>query len=187
MVSKLLVENLAAYYGGRGLDAVVARPFNHIGPGQKEGFLLPDLVTEARSAAAEGRPMRVGDLTTGRDYTDVRDVVRAYRLLLEAELGGDFAADRVFNVCSGQARSGDELCDLALAELDLTHLDRAVDESRAAPERPTVDHRRPRPAESGHRVETRAAGRGHRARLRRGGPQPVWGRVTRASRLASTS
>jgi GDP-4-dehydro-6-deoxy-D-mannose reductase len=145
VVSKLLVENLAAYYGGRGLDAVVARPFNHIGPGQREGFLLPDLVTEAKSAAAEDRPMRVGDLTTARDYTDVRDVVRAYRLLLEAELGRDFAADRVFNVCSGHARSGDELCDLALAELDLTHLHRAVDESRLRPNDPrsiTGDHDR---------------------------------------------
>ena len=150
------MENLVAYYGGRGLDVVVARPFNHIGPGQKEGFLLPDLVTEATSAAADGRPMRVGDLTTSRDYTDVRDVARAYRLLLEAELGPDFAADRVFNVCSGRARSGDELCDLALAELGLAHLERSVDESRIRPNDPTVDHRRPRPADPGHRLGARA-------------------------------
>ena len=136
VVSKLLVENLAAYYGGRGLDIVVARPFNHIGPGQKEGFLLPDLVTEARSAAADERPMSVGDLTTARDYTDVRDVARAYRLLLEAELGQDVAADRVFNVCSGRARSGNELCELALAELGLAHLERSVDEARIRPNDP---------------------------------------------------
>jgi GDP-4-dehydro-6-deoxy-D-mannose reductase len=145
VVSKLLVENLASYYGGRGLDVVVARPFNHIGPGQKEGFLLPDLVTEARSAVAEGRPMRVGDLSTARDYTDVRDVARAYRLLLEAELGPAFGADRVFNVCSGRARSGNELCNLALAELGLAHLERAVDESRMRPNDPrsiTGDHER---------------------------------------------
>lgn len=145
VVSKRLVENLAAYYGGRGLDVVVARPFNHIGPGQKEGFLLPDLVTEATSAAASGRPLRVGDLTTARDYTDVRDVARAYRLLLEADLGADFAADRVFNISSGRARSGNELCDLALAELGLTDLERSVDESRIRPNDPrsiTGDHER---------------------------------------------
>jgi GDP-4-dehydro-6-deoxy-D-mannose reductase len=133
VVSKILVENLAAYYAGRGLDLVVARPFNHIGPGQGGGFLLPDLVTEALAAAAENRPMSTGDLTTSRDYTDVRDVARAYRLLLDAELGPD---DRVFNVCSGQSRPGTELCDLALAELGLPQLDRTVDESRIRPNDP---------------------------------------------------
>jgi GDP-4-dehydro-6-deoxy-D-mannose reductase len=145
VVSKLLVENLAAYYGGRGLEVVVARPFNHIGPGQKGGFLLPDLVTEAISAAAEDRPMRTGDLGTARDYTDVRDVARAYRLLLEAEVGDDFAVDRVFNICSGRARTGAELCDLALAELGLPDLARSVDESRIRPNDPrsiTGDHDR---------------------------------------------
>jgi GDP-4-dehydro-6-deoxy-D-mannose reductase len=136
VVSKLLVENFASYYGGRGLDVVVARPFNHIGPGQKDGFLLPDLVTEATSASAEGRAMRVGDLSTSRDYTDVRDVARAYRLLLEAELGNDFAAHRVFNICSGRARSGNELCELALGELGLADLRRSVDESRIRPNDP---------------------------------------------------
>jgi len=130
------VENLAAYYGSRGLDVVVARPFNHIGPGQKDGFLLPDLVAGAEAAAAEGRALQVGDLSTSRDYTDVRDVARAYRLLLAAELGPDFAADRVFNICSGESRSGDELCDLALAELGLAHLERTVDESRRRPNDP---------------------------------------------------
>jgi GDP-4-dehydro-6-deoxy-D-mannose reductase len=145
VVSKLLVENLVAYYAGRGLDLVVARPFNHIGPGQGEGFVLPDLVTEARSAAAEGRPMRTGDLSTARDYTDVRDVAHAYRLLLEAELGPDFADDRVFNVCSGRARTGDELCELALSGLGLQDLERSVDESRIRPNDPrsiTGDHTR---------------------------------------------
>jgi GDP-4-dehydro-6-deoxy-D-mannose reductase len=145
VVSKLLVENLAAYYGGRGLDVVVARPFNHIGPGQKDGFVLPDLVTEATAAAAADRPMRTGDLGTARDYTDVRDVARAYRLLLEAELGDGFAADRVFNICSGRARTGDELADLALAELGLADLERSVDESRIRPNDPrsiTGDHDR---------------------------------------------
>ena len=100
---------------------------------------------EATAAAAEDRAMRVGDLTTARDYTDVRDVARAYRLLLDAELGQDFAADRVFNICSGRARSGNELCDLALAELGLSHLERSVDESRIRPNDPrsiTCDHDR---------------------------------------------
>lgn len=108
VVSKVLVENQVAYYAARGLDAVVARPFNHIGPGQGAGFLVPDLLGGAAAAAATGESLRVGDLDTRRDYTDVRDVARAYRLLVEAEhLGG-----RVFNVCSGRSWSGRELLGL---------------------------------------------------------------------------
>lgn len=112
VVSKVLVENQVAYYAGRGLDAVVARPFNHIGPGQGRGFLLPDLLAGAETAAATGEPLRVGDLDTRRDYTDVRDVVRAYRLLIEAE----HLDERVFNVCSGRSWSGRELLGLLQAE-----------------------------------------------------------------------
>lgn len=109
VVSKLLVEHQVAYYADRGLDAVVVRPFNHIGPGQGPGFLVPDLYDAARRAVEGDRVLRVGDLDTRRDYTDVRDVVRAYRLLLEAET----LEHRLFNVCSSRAWSGREL----LAEL----------------------------------------------------------------------
>lgn len=159
VVSKVLLENLAVYYAGRGLDVVVARPFNHIGPGQKHGFLLPDLVTAAQAAATRGGPMAVGDLSTSRDYTDVRDVARAYRLLLGADLGPEVTKDRVFNICSGRARSGNELCDLALAELGLGHLERLVDRSRTRPNDPrtiTGDNQRIRRATGWtpeHRIE----------------------------------
>lgn len=108
-VSKLLVELQVAYYAGRGLDAVVVRPFNHIGPGQRPGFLVPDLYDAAQRAVDGDGVLRVGDLDTRRDYTDVRDVVRAYRLLLEAKT----LEHRLFNVCSGRSRSGREI----LAEL----------------------------------------------------------------------
>jgi GDP-4-dehydro-6-deoxy-D-mannose reductase len=104
-VSKLLVEHQAAYYRSRGQDWLVARPFNHIGPGQGSGFLVPDLYAALRTAEVTGTSMRVGDLTTRRDYTDVRDVVRAYRLLL----GADGLAEHVFNVCSASSRSGEEV------------------------------------------------------------------------------
>lgn len=109
VVSKLLVEHQVAYYAGRGLDAVVVRPFNHIGPGQGAGFVVPDLYDAARRSVEGDRVLRVGDLDTRRDYTDVRDVVRAYRLLLEAET----LEHRLFNVCSGLSWSGREV----LAEL----------------------------------------------------------------------
>ena len=108
VVSKVLVENQVAYYVRRGLDVVVARPFNHVGPGQGRGFLLPDVIAAAAEASRTGRPMLVGDLETRRDYTDVRDVARAYRLLLAAER----LDQRVFNVCSGRSWSGRELLGL---------------------------------------------------------------------------
>ena len=101
VVSKLLVENQAEYYKRRGLDILVARPFNHIGPGQREGFILPDLFRKV-SMHTSRSAMAIGNLDSSRDYTDVRDIVRAYILLLEC------AAPRywLYNVCSGAERSG---------------------------------------------------------------------------------
>lgn len=129
VVSKVLVENQVAYYAARGLDAVVARPFNHIGPGQGTGFLVPDLLCAAAAAAATGESLRVGDLDTRRDYTDVRDVARAYRLLVEAE----HLADRVFNVCSGRSWSGQELLGLLESEWPFGAVKVEVDERRVRP------------------------------------------------------
>jgi GDP-4-dehydro-6-deoxy-D-mannose reductase len=132
VVSKLLVEHQAGYYATRGLDVVVARPFNHIGPGQGPGFLVPDLYGAVRAAATTDGIVRVGDLDTRRDYTDVRDVVRAYRLLLEA----DELEHRLFNVCSGRSWSGRELLDLLAEALDVRGLTVEVDPARVRPDDP---------------------------------------------------
>jgi GDP-4-dehydro-6-deoxy-D-mannose reductase len=129
VVSKVLVENQVAYYARRGLDTVVARPFNHIGPGQGPGFLVPDLLAGAVDAARSGGPLTVGDLETRRDYTDVRDVVRAYRLLLDA----DSADSPVYNVCSGRSWSGGELLGLLRDVWAFGDLRLQVDESRKRP------------------------------------------------------
>jgi len=104
VVSKLLVEHQLAYYATRGIDAVVARPFNHIGPGQGPGFLLPDLA-RALLLLPPGAMLSTGDLTTERDYTDVRDVARAYVLLASASRHEHF----VYNVASGRSRTGREI------------------------------------------------------------------------------
>ena len=129
VVSKVLVENQVAYYANRGLDAVIARPFNHIGPGQGAGFLVPDLVRGAAAAATTGESLLVGDLDTRRDYTDVRDVARAYRLLVEAEQ----LDQRVFNVCSGRSWSGRELLALLESAWPFGVVRLAVDERRVRP------------------------------------------------------
>lgn len=103
-VSKVLVENQLTYYRGRGLDTVVVRPFNHIGPGQGGGFLIPDLLAGLR-ALGPGTPLVAGNLDTRRDYTDVRDVARAYLAVGSA----DTLRSAVYNVASGVSRSGSEI------------------------------------------------------------------------------
>ena len=101
VISKRLVEMQAEYYRTRGIDVVVARPFNHIGPGQVTGFLIPDLYAQL----VGGGEVAVGNLSSSRDYTDVRDVCRAYRLLTETPS----LAHGLYNVCSGQSVVGHEI------------------------------------------------------------------------------
>lgn len=65
------------------LPVVEARPFNHIGPGQELGFVVPDFASQLAAISLGRRPaaMEVGNLEAERDFTDVRDVVRAYQAL----------------------------------------------------------------------------------------------------------
>ena len=102
--SKIAMEKELADYRNKGLDVVIARPFNHIGPGQLPGFLLPDLIDQVLNRSE----VVVGDLSTRRDYTDVRDVVKAYVFLATApELDTNLC-----NICSGKSISGQEMLDL---------------------------------------------------------------------------
>jgi GDP-4-dehydro-6-deoxy-D-mannose reductase len=99
---------------GDGLGTVRVRAFNHTGPGQSSTMLVPGLA--ARIAAAERartREVRVGRLDVVRDLTDVRDVVRAYRLLIERGTPGD-----AYNVCSGRGVSVRDVAEAMLALSD---------------------------------------------------------------------
>lgn len=83
-VSKMSGEALVLHYRREGLDCAVARPANHTGPGQSEKFVVPSFIRQALDIkAGRRRRFSVGNLDSVRDFTDVRDVVRAYRLLLE--------------------------------------------------------------------------------------------------------
>ena len=113
-VAKMLVETQSEYYSRRGVDTVVARPFNHIGPGQGPGFLLPDLTQKLR-AAAPGEPLQTGNLSTARDYTDVRDVAAAYLTLATAESH----EHATYNVGSGQSHTGVEMLGAIASALDV--------------------------------------------------------------------
>lgn len=79
--------------------AVRTRSFPHFGPGQRQGFFASDVASQIARGASTGTQvvLRVGTLDTVRDYTDVRDIVRAYRLLLAHGVPGE-----VYNVCSGR-------------------------------------------------------------------------------------
>lgn len=84
-VSKLAAEQLCLqWHRTRGLDAVVARPFNHIGPGQSPDFVVPAFARQIVAIArGETDPLvSVGDIDVSRDFTDVRDVVAAYAAIL---------------------------------------------------------------------------------------------------------
>jgi GDP-4-dehydro-6-deoxy-D-mannose reductase len=104
--SKVAADHLAAQaFRGYGLPVVRARAFNHLGPGQTTRFLAPAIAD--RIAANEvdgGDEIVVGNLSPRRDFTDVRDVVVAYRLLVERGIPGE-----AYNVCSGT--------DLAVADV----------------------------------------------------------------------
>ena len=90
---------------GYGLEVMRVRAFNHLGPGQANAFVAPALAERIARCEIEGREeVTVGNLTPRRDFTDVRDVVRAYRALVcDGEPG------EAYNVCSG--------ADIAIAEL----------------------------------------------------------------------
>ena len=142
-VSKAAAE-IAAHQAGRapGLEIVVARSFNHIGPGQDERFVMASM---AKQLAAFGRvppgerEIRVGNLEVERDFLDVRDVARAYRVLMVSG-----AAAETYNVCSGRAVSLREVVERMVAASG-TGARLTVDPARVRPaDTPTLsgDNRR---------------------------------------------
>ena len=81
----------------RGQAVVIARPFNHLGAGQSTEFVVPAIVNRLLQALADGADeIVVGDLSTRRDFSDVRDIVRAYRLLINSGVSGE-----AYNIASG--------------------------------------------------------------------------------------
>jgi GDP-4-dehydro-6-deoxy-D-mannose reductase len=113
---------------GYGLPVVRVRPFNHVGPGQAAGFVVASLASRIVEARRSGtRAVPVGNLGARRDLTDVRDVVRAYRLLMEHGVPGE-----VYNVCSGHDVSIEEVA-CQLLELAGVDLQLEVDPALARP------------------------------------------------------
>ena len=108
-ISKRAQEEMARLYvRSYGMNICMTRSFNHGGAGQRTGFMIPDFVSGiVRIERGEAAELCVGNLTSRRDFTHVRDVVRAYRLIAEKGLPGE-----VYNVGSGLTWSGQEVLDL---------------------------------------------------------------------------
>jgi len=128
-VSKILTENQVTYYRNRGLDCVVARPFNHIGPGQKQGFILPDFYSRLSSLEDGEQTISIGNIETRRDYTDVRDIARAYgKLALAPTL-----QHGIYNICSGVSLSGVEIFNELKAAMKLPGVGYEIDPTLVRP------------------------------------------------------
>ena len=125
-VSKASADLLAGFYAdAHGLRVIRPRAFNHAGPGQEPTFAIASFSRQAAQAAERGEDpiaFSTGNPDARRDYTDVRDVVRAYRLLAERAEPG------IYNVCSGRSTSVRELLEL-LAAAAGAGLDHTVDPS----------------------------------------------------------
>ena len=117
--SKAAADMLCVQAGlGHGLDVVRIRAFNHLGPGQSDMFVASALASRiARAEHTGDTTIRVGNLEARRDFTDVRDVVRAYRALMGRGRPGE-----AYHVCSGTDRSVRELADIliSLSSADIT-------------------------------------------------------------------
>jgi GDP-4-dehydro-6-deoxy-D-mannose reductase len=127
-VSKLAQEMLAQRTNGA-IEAAIARPFNHLGPRQDPYFVASGFARRIADIELGRWPpeISVGNLEARRDFTDVRDTVRAYQLIVERGEPG-----RPYNVCSGRAIMIRELLDLLLARARVPIAVRA-DPSRLRP------------------------------------------------------
>jgi GDP-4-dehydro-6-deoxy-D-mannose reductase len=102
-VSKITQDYLGLqYYQSYGVEAIRVRPFNHIGPRQRTGFVAPDFARQVAEIEAGLRPPRVvvGNLDVVRDFSDVRDIVQGYYLALTQGQPGD-----VYNMGAGRGHS----------------------------------------------------------------------------------
>ena len=117
-VSKKAQEEMArVYVRAYGMNICMTRSFNHGGAGQRLGFLIPDFASGiVKVERGEAKSLKVGSLTSRRDFTHVRDVVRAYRMIAEKGKPGE-----VYNVGSGVTYSAqeilDKLCEMAVCPI----------------------------------------------------------------------
>ncbi len=129
-VSKIAQDMLGLqYYLSHKLPIMRARSFNHFGPGQNENFVAPAFALQIARIETGLQPpqIKVGDLSAQRDFTDVRDIVRAYRLIVEQGIPGE-----AYNVASGRAYSIETLLNNLLQQSNAA-IEVVVDVDRLRP------------------------------------------------------
>jgi GDP-4-dehydro-6-deoxy-D-mannose reductase len=125
--SKLAAESYCRQYAeyDKHLNVVIARPFNHIGIGQRSEFVIPNFCHQIISAEKNGLDfISVGDLNPTRDFSNVKDIVAGYLLLIENGISG-----QVYNLCSGREISIRYMVD-TLIKISGLPLECRVDETR---------------------------------------------------------
>src|SRR5947209_6445826 len=130
-VSKVTQDMMAfQYFKSYGLSLIRTRAFNHEGPRRGDVFVTSNFAKQIAEIEAGRRApvIHVGNLKTQRDFTDVRDVVRAYWLLLERGAPGE-----VYNICSGRAWSIQEVLDFLLSESRVRSIAVTEDPARLRP------------------------------------------------------
>ena len=129
-VSKAAAEALCYQAShNAGFEIILARPFNHVGPRQSPKFVVSDFARRI-AMIAQGKAksvLDVGDVDITRDFTDVRDVIRAYQLLI-----ANGHAAQPYNICSGKERSIRSIIE-ALSAIAKVKVELRVDSSRLRP------------------------------------------------------
>ncbi|MEO4048050.1 GDP-mannose 4,6-dehydratase [Pseudomonas sp. CAU 1711] len=129
-VSKVAAELLCQQWGySEGWRILIARPFNHVGPGQAASFVVANMAQQIVGARAEGQrlTLEVGDIDVSRDFLDVRDVISAYLALLERGRSGE-----IYNLCSGVERTVRDLI-MQMATLAGVSVELVQDPARLRP------------------------------------------------------
>lgn len=129
-ISKVTQERFAKLYREKyGLQIYCVRPFNHTGVGQKDSFVLPSWCKQIAEIEKSGKPgvIKVGNLTVQRDFSHVKDIVRAYRMIVESS-----NCNIIYNVGSGKAYRLDEIlqCIIRFSTQKITV---EIDQSRIRP------------------------------------------------------
>lgn len=112
-ISKMAQERFASIYRERyGMQIYCVRPFNHTGVGQREDFVLPSFCKQVAEIEKTGESgtIKVGNLTAERDFSDVRDIVRAYRMIIESD-----DCSKIYNVGSCKPYSLKEILDYIIS------------------------------------------------------------------------
>ena len=129
-ISKVTQEQFAKLYREQySLKIYCVRPFNHTGIGQRDSFVLPSFckqVAEIDKSGKDGK-IQVGNLRVKRDFSHVKDVVRAYRMIVESD-----NCNQIYNVGSGSAYSLEDMLTYIIG-LSNQHIEIEVDQNRIRP------------------------------------------------------